>query len=44
MDGSGIPANGHNIMSVIGLVACQNHHIQFKISGPDTQATMLLNK
>lgn len=40
LDGSGIPANGHNIMSVIGLVARQNHRIQFKISGPDAQATL----
>lgn len=40
LDGNGIPANGHNIMSVIGLVARQNDRIQFKISGPDAQATL----
>jgi multiphosphoryl transfer protein len=40
LDGNGIPANGHNVMSVIGLVARQNDRIQFKISGPDAQATL----
>lgn len=40
LDGSEIPSNGHNIMSVIGLVAYQNHRIQFKISGSDAQATL----